>query len=353
MRITPRICLVVGDSDTQHCGVKDYAIRLAEALATIGLHAEVMAPSDWGFRSFSRFCAELRQQRFDVVHVQYPSIGNRSSLGPHILGWMRVAPGCVVTLHEYSALPFPQRLSTNLFRFTADQLLFTVEREVKRFGRTFTPKKIVHIGSNVPAFPSEVRRASDVLYFGQIRPNKGLEQFLELARRSNQLGKPYRYIVIGSISQRREEYYKALRGHAHPEIEWLLDITFERVAEIMASSLAAYLPFPDGASYRRGSLLAALTNGLPPITTVGVMTPEEMLQVLLPASGPEEALAQLERLSSDPHQASAKSRAARVFAERFSWSAIARQHQLVYAEVLSRAGSSLDHQCPASTSTES
>ena len=39
----PSVCLVVGDNDTEHCGVKDYAIQLGTALRKIGLNAEVLA----------------------------------------------------------------------------------------------------------------------------------------------------------------------------------------------------------------------------------------------------------------------------------------------------------------------
>jgi glycosyltransferase involved in cell wall biosynthesis len=352
IEMTPRICLIVGDPTTQYCGVKNYAERLGKALGDIGLNAELAAPPDWGIKSFPNFCETLRRQQFDIVHVQYPSIGNRSSLLPHFLGLMRVAKGVVVTLHEYSAMPMLQRLSTHLFRFTSDQLLFTVDAESIKYGRSWKQKLVIPIGSNVPAFSSKSPRMLDVLYFGQIRPNKGLEEFLELASRSKQHGKPFRYRVVGSVAPRRAEYYDALRTQATPGVEWLIGLSFERVAELMASSLAAYLPYPDGASYRRGSLLAALTNGLPPITTINSETPREMLGVLLSTKGPDEALLHLERLIADPGHASAISEAGRTFAERFSWTEIARQHELVYTEELNKVGPSRQRPFATRTATE-
>src|SRR5579863_9781322 len=114
--MNPSICLVFGDNRTLHCGVKDYSYRLAEALGNIGLGVELLAPDDWGLKSWLLFCEKLRHSQFDIVHIQYPSIGNRKSLCPHLLGAMRVAKGTVVTLHEHSSLPILQRASTNLFR---------------------------------------------------------------------------------------------------------------------------------------------------------------------------------------------------------------------------------------------
>lgn len=172
------ICLIVGDNHTQHCGVKDYASRLGKELEKIGLSAELLAPPDWSVKSFLRFCEKLRERQFDIVHVQYPSIGNRKSLCPHFVGIMRVAKRVVVTLHEYSSMPILQRASTHLFRWTADQLLFTAETELMRYGQSDIMQRVIHIGSNVPAFSSDQPRTPNVLYFGQIRPRKGLKSSL-------------------------------------------------------------------------------------------------------------------------------------------------------------------------------
>lgn len=334
------ICLVVGDNHTSHCGVKDYACHLATALENIGLTVEISAPADWGVRSFLGFCETLRQRRFDIVHLQYPSIGHRKSLLPHLLGVMRAATGFVVTLHEYSALPTQQRVSTHIFRGTADCILFTTELEMMNYGRSGVIQRAIPIGSNVPAFSSELPRLPNVLYFGQIRPGKGLETFLELARQSLQLGRPFKYQVIGTVPQRRTAYYKALRAKSVKGVEWLIDLQFEEVAQLMAGSLAAYLPFPDGAKYSRGSLLAALTNGLPVITTIDAATPNEMRDLVLPSTGPIEALTHLEILYAQPAEVAALSYAEKQFAARFSWPHIARQHEQVYLETLSRVHAS-------------
>jgi glycosyltransferase involved in cell wall biosynthesis len=332
------VCVAVGDNRTAHCGVKDYAFQLASALAARGASVEVCAPADWGVKSVLKFREELRERRFDILHLQYPSIGHRKSLQPHIVGLLRAATRTVVTLHEYSNLPMPQRLSTHLFRWSADQLLFTTEREMARYGRTSVPSRIVPIGSNVPAFDTQVPRKPTILYFGQIRPQKGIEDFLELASRSLTTGQPFRYQVIGSVPQRKADYYRAIRATAHPDVEWTTDLSFEEIAQLLATSFAAYLPFPDGASYRRGSLLAALTNGLPTISTIGAATPREITDVILPAKGPVEALAHIKRLSKWPDGVRRLSYVGRRFAERFSWPEIARQHEQVYATALRQTG---------------
>ena len=136
----------------------------------------LLAPPDWSVQSFLRFCGELRQRQFDILHLHYPSIGNRHSLCPHLLGVARLANRVVVTLHEHSYMPILQRASTHVFRCTADLLLFTTEAELMSYGRSGIMRRVIHLGSSVPAWSVDLLSNPTVLYFGQIRPKKGLEE---------------------------------------------------------------------------------------------------------------------------------------------------------------------------------
>jgi hypothetical protein len=101
----------------------------------------------------------------------------------------------------------------------------------------------------------------------------------------------------------------------------------------MAGSLAAYLPFPDGATYRRGSHLAALTNALPVLTLIGPETAAELLPVILPTAGVDQALNHLERLREHPDEARVLGSAGSQFSQRFSWTHIAQLHKEMYWDV--------------------
>jgi glycosyltransferase involved in cell wall biosynthesis len=330
----PTVCLLVGDTHTRHCGVKDYAQRLAKALGECDVVAEVMAPPSWNTKDFLAFSKILRQRKFDILHLQYPSIGHRASLWPHLMGRMNLGGKFVATLHEYTALSKWHRTSTKLFPWAADQLLFTTDTEMEHYGRSRVGQQVIFIGSNVPAFPGIRERNVNVLHFGQIRPDKGIEDFLALALRSQECGLPFTFQVIGTVPERRADHYKKLRAETTAEVEWTIDPSFNEVARIMAGSLAAYLPYPDGATYRRGSLQAALTNALPVLTRVGPDTPAELLPVILPTAGVEQALAHLERLRKFPREARDLGLSAKVFAQRFSWTRIAQMHKQIYNDVL-------------------
>ena len=57
-----------------------------------------------------------------------------------------------------------------------------------------------------------------------------------------------------------------------------LNLSDEEVASILNDSKIAYLPFPDGISERRGSFLAAATNGVIVLSNAGRFTYEALRQ---------------------------------------------------------------------------
>ena len=91
-----KVALIPGHPTVPHCGVKDYAGRLAEALAPLGIQATCEAPAAWSPRAALAFYRHLRRERYDVLHIQYPSLGFRYSLAPHLIA--SLAPTTVVTL---------------------------------------------------------------------------------------------------------------------------------------------------------------------------------------------------------------------------------------------------------------
>ena len=324
-----KVCLVVGSPDVRFCGVKDYALRLAEALREAGIEAEVRAPKTWGLSAVAGFRRQLQADSFDVVHVQYPAIGFRYSLAPMLLGALGVARCVCATLHEYAAMPFAQRMAMQAFRATARGLVFTTVAELRRFGSA--KGRVIGIGSNVAAPACAGERGDAIVSFGQVRPEKGLEAFLEAAA-----GEPaFRFQVLGAAVAKHRDYLERLQAGSPANVEWLLDEELDRVAERMSRARAAYLPFPDGATLKRGSLLAALACGLPVVTTISAETPDELAAMVLRADSAREAGDLLRRLAESSSFASDAGERGRRFAEGFSWAAIAAAHLRFYEELLS------------------
>jgi glycosyltransferase involved in cell wall biosynthesis len=333
-----RVAMIVGDNRTRHCGVKDGAHQLAEALTHNGFDVSVLAPKDWSPKSVWKFFRQLRREKYDILHVQYPSIGYRGSLVPHMLGLMHTARAAVATLHEYSAFPRIQKLSTHVFRLSADALFFGSEYERSKFnsylGLLGASQVVFPVVSQVPSVPTSNGRDTTVLYFGQIRPNKGLEAYLSLARQSVQLRRMYQFRIMGSISKAHEVYAQSLQAQAPKEIRWSFDLPFEEIGSILSRSFAAYLPFPDGASERRGSLLAAWANGLPVVSQIGPATTPSLRELLVIARDAEEALCALDKLAARPDESERIGRASREYSLSRTWGDVAKRYADVYRALL-------------------
>jgi glycosyltransferase involved in cell wall biosynthesis len=113
-------------------------------------------------------------------------------------------------------------------------------------------------------------------------------------------------------------------------------------AHLLAADLAA-LPFTDGASFRRGSLLAALAHGLPVVTTASAPTPsvpgvpsllDGVNTLLVPPEQPEALAQALERLMNDQLLRQRVAEGGRALAGQFSWESIAAQHEQFYGQLL-------------------
>ena len=343
-----RVAILVGDQATRHCGVKDAAHVLASSLQALGITADVLAPSSWGWRDVRHLLRTIRAGRYDVLHIQYPSAGFRFSLVPHLIGLLRLTPAAAATLHEYTAFKLPQRLSTHLFRASADAIFFGSEFEQNSYnrfpGRIGASQSRYPILSQVPFHPWTEERDLTVAYFGQIRPEKGLEAFLGLAELSQQQGRPYTFHIIGSISSSNAGYASKLLQQAPSAVRWSHDLTFADVAENLSRSFAAYLPFPDGASERLGSLPAAWVNGLPVLSRIGPATTPSLAELLLPAHNAQQALATLDSLLAAPGHWLEISKRVSEYARSCSWEEVAERHANIYRGLLRALG------CPATGS---
>ncbi|HEX2173569.1 MAG TPA: glycosyltransferase [Dehalococcoidia bacterium] len=114
-------------------------------------------------------------------------------------------------------------------------------------------------------------------------------------------------------------------------------------AHLLAADVAA-LPYRDGASFRRGSLLATLAHGLPLVSTRGPdPLDREVLGAalrdrencrLVPPDDPAALAGVLTDLAADPTARAHLAAGAATLAEAFRWPAIAKQTAGLYEEVL-------------------
>ncbi len=337
-----RIGLITGPCPPGECGVGDYTTCLVKALKANGADTSVVSSGKWTLLGVFETIKYLRAQKFDIVHIEYPTVGFGYKLGPQGLSLLQ---NCVVTIHEASQRRILRKLSLLPFSFRPEHIIFTSHFE-RQFATKWAPwiapaSSVIPVGSNILAATRESQRTlGEIVYFGLIIPRKELEQVLELAKLIKLAGLSLIIRVIGRVPDRYEAYFEELLSKATGlPIIWDRALNEEQVAERLASTSIAYLPYWDGASDRRTTLRAALLNGLAVITTRGPQTPRDLGRVVRFCQNSKETLAEIASLIRNPEEISRMRTKAVQYGERYSWESIAKLHLEIYHSVLRKRSS--------------
>jgi glycosyltransferase involved in cell wall biosynthesis len=334
-----KVALITGSYPPDVCGVSDYSEMLETHLRRAGVDVEIYTSRKWGVRQAFQNSVELGRLKADILHVQYPTTGYGWALGPQL---MALARPMVITIHEASQSHLLRKLSLYPFGLRAPKIIFTNEYEqayIKHFAPwTRNRGEVIPIGSNVPVALGPVDRSPrTITYFGLIRPEKGLEQVIEVAKLLHSRTPQWKIRIVGRLMPGWESYFQKLREMAAGlMVDWETSLNGDELSQALASSDIAYLPFPDGASERRGSLIALLANGAAIVTTRGFHTPSSISDAVLFASSPSEAIQLIESLDDCPEKKFHLQRQAQLYSRKFEWEQIAKQHIAVYQGILAR-----------------
>jgi len=329
-----RVLLITGSYPPDVCGTADYTARLCEALQEAGADARVFHRKNWGLSSVPSLLREIDKAKPDVINMQYPTTGYGWNLGPQALGLMRP---WITTLHEASRSSFLRQASLYPFLLRSCYFLFTNEYE-REYVRGIAPwvrgqSSTIPIGCGLPVASSRPKAPNRVTCFSLIRPDKGLEQVIEMARVLRELGSSAQVRILGAVMPSCHDYYERLRREsANLPIDWATGLDDTAVSEALAETAIAYLPFPDGASERRSSLIAMLKNRACVLTTAGEQTPEPMKRCVVTVVSPADAAAKAAALLAEPELVAQTADRGEAYATQFSWESIARRHIEVYAK---------------------
>ncbi|WP_129673349.1 glycosyltransferase family 4 protein [Candidatus Chloroploca sp. Khr17] len=379
------ILLLTGEYPPVPGGVGDYTRCLAQALDARGYTVTVLTIEggllvlyrvaeghqrevltaagtglDWSARCWPALIAALDVLRPDWLHIQYQTGAYGMQAGINLLPWrlrgLRPRLRVAVTFHDLlrpyllpKAGPLRDWVHHRLAA-DADTVIATTSADAQALARY----RAAHIplGSNMAVAPPQAFLREEwramlgirpdefvVAFFGLLSPTKGAHLILD-ALEGSEL--PWRLIMIGGAATAPQDvtYASALRTRVSQKEfarRTILTghVTNEFVSAHLLSADCMALPFADGASFRRGSLLAALTHGCPVITTTPADAATATLlreAVLFVPPGDAPALAEaLRRLASDAPLQASLAAAGRQLATSFDWSTIAAQHDAIYA----------------------
>jgi len=275
--------LITGAYPPDVCGVGDYVGLLMNTQT--GKKWEMYYSKDWRFNSILKHIKMLKTINAKYLVMQFPLRSSGWSLVPHLIciyfSWF--SSKCFgVVIHEQSQLSLKAYIAEVLILISANKLIFTTEYEqnyaIKRIPLIRKRSKIIKIYSNIkkPKIIKEIeKRNIDIVHFGLFWPNKGIEQFISDV---TPLVDSFKVILAGKIPEGLEEYYAKLRKMCEKvKIEIRLNLDDNKISELLNDSKIAYLPFPDGASERRGSMLASMVNGAVVVTRVSKLTTETII----------------------------------------------------------------------------
>ena len=384
-----RVLMIADEYPPTICGIGDYSANLAQALAAKGVYVSVLTKAvaglpeeenvdgigvrrlarGWTMKDVQPIMHAARQSGpGTIMHVQYPSLTNYGrrlmiNLLPAMFRTAKRSCPMVVTMHGFHEHRLRWRMRVLPMLWANSAVVFVHPRDQQLAAR-WAPlasrrAALIPIASNVPVLPPDAAQRAQVreelaiaadekvaVFFGEVRPDKGLHTLFDATQSMRRRGFPARALVISTIGMHPHEMTPYERGVMARLAEGIREgwamlaraDTPKRAAEILQAADLAAFPFTLGAAENRGSLMAAVVNGVGVLTTRGISTPqdyEDRYGVETVGANDEWAFAaRLETLLRSEDDRAALAAKAQSAADRFTWSGIADQNIEVYRRCL-------------------
>lgn len=391
------LTLLSAEFPPQPGGVGDYTACLAAALQEAGVgQVKVLAGPDspvdfafpvdrlsggWGWSMLPQVAARFKGQARQVLNIQYQTGAYRMhpavNFLPLYLRWKlgNSRPKVVTTFHDLRVpYLFPKagkaRAWVNQLLLKSSDLAIVTNpadyAQALAWGANEKKLRLVKIGSNIdpaPGFTNDLERSvfrgklgladTDfaIGYFGLANRSKGIDTLLLALAELRKVDPAYKLVIIGGETGQTDATNRAYAQEIAGLIEKLglaeavIRTGHQPAAEtsrLFYALEAVALPFRDGASFRRGSLLAPLAHGLPVVTTFPQADSQndalpQLLDgqniLLVKLDDPAGLAAALERLRREPELRERLKAGALELIRPFGWPSIAQRSLELYQEL--------------------
>jgi glycosyltransferase involved in cell wall biosynthesis len=384
-----RILLVTAEYPPMPGGVGAYTGELGKALAALGCDVHVLtgrstgpaAPGPltvwrdlarWDWRLLSQIPQRASSLAADWVHVQYQTgaYGMHPAINAAPWWWRfqrrrsRQRPFRVAWTYHDLRVPylFPKagerlrRWVTTWPATQSDQVIVTNEGDRLALADRIPNLAKIPIGSNIEAVrvtpdARRQRRAQrgygehDLVigYFGLLNPSKGGLTLVQTLAQLVRQGRNARLLMIGERVGANDPtnfvYLQAVEAEIErlglaDRVQWTGQQPAAEVSADLHSCDLLLMPYEDGSSLRRGTLMAGLAHGCAIVTT----TPHDPLLELVDGRDllyvpPGDVAATTQavlRLADDPALAAAVRAGAVAASQQFTWQQIAQEHLQCY-----------------------
>lgn len=372
-----RIAFIAGEYPPMQGGLGDFTRELAQAIAAAGHESHILtlpappAPTDevindvhihrnvhaWGWQTRRHIEAFIRQWRPDVVNLQYQAAAYQMHGAINLLpSQLAKHTRTVVTFHDLrvpylfpKAGPLRWQAVLHMARSAHHVIVTNAEDEATLHKAGLRHVSVVPIGSNIapaplPDFePNAWKTAQNIDpqqtligYFGFMNESKGGET---LVRALAELGDLNVGLVLiggqhGASDPTNVAYAKFLVELAHTlkvadRIYRTGFIDDAGVSAALRACSCLALPYRDGVSFRRGTLMAALAHGCAIVSTQPRVALPEVINaqnmLLVPPDAPMALADAIRRVLGDPALCRTLQDGSLALSQHFQWGNIAQK----------------------------
>ncbi|MCY4467055.1 MAG: glycosyltransferase family 4 protein [Chloroflexi bacterium] len=367
--------MISGEYPPMPGGVGDFTRMLAERLMRHGHDVRLLCQAgcrdetlpvstvdSWGVGGAVSVRAWVRRIQPDVVNLQFQTAAYAMSPLVHFLPGFIDAP-FVTTFHDLRfpyLFPKAGRLRDWIVMHMARAStgVITTNQEDDARLQALPRRRVIPIGSSIgpqivsAALREQIRQELGAMpdsfvlgHFGFLNALKGIDYLLEAMSRLRASGRDLRLVFIGGHPEADEESENVSRLDAGIKrlglgdaVHWTGYLDESEVATWLGAVDLVALPFADGASYRRSSLMAAIALGCAILTTQPVFdVPAFQHGSNLWLVGPRSAAAiagGIQALMADDGQLCQLREGAKRLRRCFDWDLIASETADFYGEVI-------------------
>ena len=379
------VLFVSGEYPPMTGGVGAYTAELGKALQALGVEVSVftskMAEAGenspvypqsypqvyrWGWREVGKIPDVARKIGADWLHVQYQTAAFH--MHPAInfapILWKRRGLRVAWTYHDL-LVPylFPKagarlrRWVTERPSYTADLTIVTNEGDFQQLRGSASPLRKIPIGSNIQGqflddAARRLRRAQRgydesslvIAYFGFLNRSKGGLTLIDTLDVLVRQGHNAHLLMIGERVGASDVTNHAYLSEVEARIgqlglgervKWTGHQPDDEVSADLNAADVLLMPYTDGVSLRRGTLMAGLVNGCAIVTTMPQSPLTELVDgrdlLLVPPEDPSSAAAAVAKIVTEDGLSLLLRANARQAAKQFSWPVIAQAHCDLYA----------------------
>ncbi len=365
------ILMISPRSLTARCGVSDYAAALLSHLRNSGINADHLSPDEHGVKDFIR---RLRFFAPDIIHLQYHRDDFKKSHWPAVMSLLSgiTTIPLITTFHD---LPWPSReygagiagFSDRLLLWFSAKVLFTNRYDLGEAARRYPvigeKADLAPVGPGRECILPEafdrrlVRRQLGfndgeiiLLYFGFLKPGKGVETLIESIRLLLKRGHRVKLLIVGDLHTEagtgEMSYAESIRRSCEDEtltgqITVMGYLKPDEISAVLKAGDIGVLPFDEGLSSKRSSFFTLIQHGIPTVSTRGAKSRDTLVEAaaafLVPSRDPSALASHLERMITDQTLIDRiMPRLAIYMRDHHSWPAIVQFQMVLYRNLLKK-----------------